>query len=197
MDALKRLRRAVANMITRGVALAIKDEVARQVIQVRTVYGDVLDDVPRMQQYGFSSVPPENCDVLIAELNGNSSHRVVLCAEDKDVRLKGGKRGDSALYHLEGHYFRLTENGVLEAIGDELTVTVKRIKLVATEEVIVDTPKATFTQDVEIGKNLLVKGKVEGEKGGKFGDVDVVTHDHDYTDNGAILQTKRPNGVSE
>ena len=81
-------------------------------------------------------------------LGGSRSDLVVICSEDKEVRLKGLKDLDSALYHLEGHFIKVTENGVIEALGEELNIHVKRVNIIAEEECVIDSPKTKCTGDL-------------------------------------------------
>lgn len=195
-QAIRSLQRRVFGMIDRGVLTLVNDSLARQQVQIKTLDGELSSHVDRWQQYGHTSVPPDNSEQLVVALNGNRSNLAVICAEDKNARLKDLIEGDSALYHLEGHFFKLTKDGVLEGIGEELNLTVKRVNIIATEEVNVTSPLTKFSGDVEIGGDSHVKGSamtdgdsltlgdsitdgmVTGVKGGLFKGVSAELHKH-------------------
>lgn len=171
-QAIRSLQRRVFGMIDRGVLTLVNDSLARQQLQIKTLDSEVSSEVDRWQNYGHTSVPPANSEHLVVALNGSRSNLAVICAEDKSVRLKGLKTGDSALYHLEGHFFKLTEKGVLEGIGDDLNLTVKRVKIIATESVEFDTPLTKFSGDVDIA------GKTTGKGDGVFAGISSKHHKH-------------------
>ncbi|MDA0148861.1 phage baseplate assembly protein V [Vibrio sp. LaRot3] len=185
MSPIQRITNKLRLLVTRGLALVVRDEVQRQLLQVRVVTGDTLDNVPRWQNYGHTSVPPKSSDVLLALLNGSASSPVAICVEDPEVRLKDLKSGDSALYHLEGHYFKVTENGVMEGVGTELNIRVKRVNIIAEEECFIDSPKTKLTGDLD------VTGTVTGKEG-LFSGISSTQHTHNET--GSV--THKPNGGS-
>lgn len=172
------LKRRLFGMIDRGVLTLVNDSLDRQQLQIQTLNGEVSSDVERWQNYGHTSVPPASSEVLALALNGNRSNLAVICAEDKKLRPKGLIEGDSALYHMEGHFFKLTKKGVITGVGDDFEIEVKRVKIVATESVEFETPTAKFTGDVEIAGNSLTKGLVTGEGGGMFAGISSKNHQH-------------------
>lgn len=186
---LNPIKRRLQLMVDRAVLRLINDEAKRQRLQIQTLAGETASDVERWQNYGHTSVPPEGSEAITLALNGNRSKLVVICAEDKAVRLKGLKDGDSALYHLEGHYLKLTKDGVAELMGDELNIVVKRVNITAEESVDITTPSTTISGDVEIGGNTTIKGNatiagsataktVVGQEGGTFAGVKAESHQH-------------------
>lgn len=182
------IKRTLQTLISRSIQSAVNDEVARQVMQVKALNGEVFSDVPRWQQYGHTSVPPKGSEQLIVSVGGNRSNLAIICAEDKTVRLNGLKSGDSALYHQEGHFLKLTEDKTL-------IVEVAKVQITATESVEIDTPKTTISGDVAIGGDVSIAGFTTGEQGALFKGVSSESHDHDYTDDGATLVTKNPNAA--
>ncbi len=160
---LNGLKRRLFGMIDSGVITLVNDSLARQELQIQTLNGEVSSDVERWQNYGHTSVPPDSSETLVLALNGNRSNLAVICAEDKKLRLKGLIEGDSALYHMEGHFFKLTKKGLLTGVGDDFEIEIKRVKIIATESVDIITPLAKFSADVEIGGDLLTKGSTMTE----------------------------------
>lgn len=172
------IKRRLQLMVDRAVLRIVTDSTQRQQLQIQTLAGETDSDVERWQNYGHTSVPPAGSEALTLALGGNRSNLVVICAEDKAVRLKDLKPGDSALYHLDGHFFKLTTGKKGELIADELEISVKRVNIIASESVVITTPEAEFSSNVKIGGNCDVAGKVIGEKGGIFKGIDSTTHRH-------------------
>lgn len=172
------LKRRLCLLVDRAVMRIVSDSKARQQLQIQTLANETASDVERWQNYGHTSVPPIGAEALTLAIGGNRSNLVVICAEDKAVRLKDLQPGDSALYHLEGHFFKLTKNKTGELVADELNIIVSRVNITAIESVVITTPKATFSGDVEIGGNCYVAGTVTGEQGGTFKEISAETHSH-------------------
>ena len=193
------LKRRLFGMIDRGILTLVNDSLARQQVQIQTLNGEVSSDVERWQNYGHTSVPPKSSEALVLALNANRSNLAVICAEDKKLRLKGLIEGDSALYHLEGHFFKLTKKGVITGVGDDFEIEVKRVKIKATENIVVDSPITTFKGDVLFEKNTETKGTatdavtvtkdLQADKGVIAG-IDMGPHKHQYTDDGAAKVTE-------
>jgi len=182
---LSALKRKVQNLIARGVVNLVDDSYKRQRLQVNVMSGETFDDVERWQNYGHTSVPPKGAEHLLVALGGSRSNLAVICSEDKTVRLKDLVEGDSALYHLEGHFIKVTKNGVIEGVGEELNIRVKRVNIIAEEECIIDSPMTKCTGDLD------VDGKVTGAEG-IFDGVSSSQHTHNET--GSL--TQKPNKES-
>ncbi|SIO94784.1 phage baseplate assembly protein V [Vibrio spartinae] len=200
---VKLLKRMIQTMFTRTIQSAVDDALARQTMQVQALNGEVFSDVERWQQYGHTSVPPTGSEQLVLALGGNRSNLAIICAEDKAVRLKGLIDGDSALYHQEGHYLKLTKGGVFELDGDTLNITVNTINIIASDGIKIEAPVTTIQGDVILDGNLSTSGNiaaqgvVTGEQGGTFAGVSSGDHTHDYDDDGKRKSTEKPNGSAQ
>lgn len=172
------LKRRLQLMIGHAVVRIVNDATPHQKLQIQTLEGETASDVERWQNYGHTSVPPLGAQALTLAIGGNRSNLVVVCAEDKAVRLKDLLPGDSALYHLEGHFFKLTKDGEGMLVADEINITVKRVNITASESLVITTPKASFSADVEIAGDCHVKGIVTGDKGGTFNGIKSESHTH-------------------
>jgi phage baseplate assembly protein V len=196
---MKFLKRMIQALMTRSVQSAVDDTPARQTLQIKTFAGEVFNEVERWQQYGHTSVPPAGSEQLVVAIGGNRANLAIVCAEDKSVRLNNLQSGDSALYHLEGHFLKLTANGVIEGIAETLHIQVKQVTIEATDKVIVTTPETQISGNVTIGGNVTIDGNlatagtVAGEQGGTFAGVSAQGHTHDYQDDDQQKTTEKPN----
>ena len=96
----------IKNMIARGVITAIKDSIPVQELQATLLYEEVADQVERLQQYGFNSVPPAGIEALFLFHGGDRSHPVCIGFFDRD-RPTDWQSEDSGLYANGGKYIRL------------------------------------------------------------------------------------------
>ena len=136
------LRRRLKLLVNRAVVTAVNDSLKRQNIQLQVLGGELADDVPRVQNYGHTSVPLQGSEAIVAALQGVRSQLTVIALDDPRHRPRALQPGDSCLYHHEGHRLLLTENG--QAILECQTLLV--------------TGAARFARDVQIDGNLTVKG---------------------------------------
>lgn len=143
-------------MIGRAVITIVNDSLKEQNLQVTSLDGEPLDDVERPQNYGQFSVPLAGAEAIVLSLGGDTDSAVAVVVEDRRYRPTGLVAGDSGIYHYEGHRIRLTKDG-------RTIVTCKTLEVHADELMDVTTPLARFSDDVEIGKNLLVKGETESK----------------------------------
>ena len=72
----------------------------------------VLDKVLRFFQFGFTSVPPLNSEVLTLRRGGDRSLTIVIGSNHRPSRPTGLQPGDSAQYDVRGAIIKLTADGV-------------------------------------------------------------------------------------
>ncbi|EDE8444022.1 phage baseplate assembly protein V [Salmonella enterica subsp. enterica serovar Pomona] len=151
------LKRSMHLLLTRGVLTGVNDSLRAQNVQMTALDDETFDDVERLQQYGQISVPLAGAEIVAGCISGIRDHAVALIIEDRRYRPTGLEPGDTGVYHFEGHRLRLTKDG-------RAILTCKTLEIYADERALVDAPRTTFTGDVEILKNLTVKGNslVEG-----------------------------------
>ncbi len=143
-------------MIGRAVITMVNDSLKEQNLQVTGLDDEPLDDVERPQNYGQFSVPLAGAEAIVLSLGGDTDSAVAVVVEDRRYRPTGLVAGDSGIYHYEGHRIRLTKDG-------RAIVTCKTLEVYADERGLFDMPVARFTGDIEVDKNLLVKGKAESK----------------------------------
>ena len=143
-------------MIGRAVITMVNDSLKEQNLQVTGLDDEPLDDVERPQNYGQFSVPLAGAEAIVLSLGGDTDSAVAVVVEDRRYRPTGLVAGDSGIYHYEGHRIRLTKDG-------RAIVTCKTLEVYADERGLFDMPVAKFTGDIEVDKNLLVKGKTESK----------------------------------
>ena len=96
------LKRRIQLMLSRAVVKVIYDSYKLQNVQVTLLSGEVMDDVERFQNYGFTGHPPQGSEAIVASLGGSRSHAVVICVENREFRLRNLQKGEVALYTDEG-----------------------------------------------------------------------------------------------
>ncbi len=192
-NAIKRLidplKRKVLLGIARAIVKAVDDAPQAQRMQIGLFAEEVRDSVERFQEYGFTSVPHPEAEAVCVFPGGSRSHGIVIAVEDRRYRLKGLTAGEVALYTDEGDYIKLKR-------GNEIEVNTATLTINSSTKVVVNTPKATFSADVEIKGKLDVVGDIAGEadiidKDGSIGGVRTWGNGHDHNETGVV--TNAPN----
>jgi len=90
MDTLDHIRRIVGpidrrlrSLFMRATVTGVDDSKDLQLIQVARLDEEVLEGCERVGQYGFTSVPPDGAEALIAQVGGNADHQVVVGVDDR------------------------------------------------------------------------------------------------------------------
>jgi phage baseplate assembly protein V len=84
----------------------------------------IPDRVLRIAQFGFTSVPPIDADVVVINRNGEAALGVALGTAHRASRPRNLKPGDAAIYDVRGRIIRLTEDGIeIDGAGGMVTVT--------------------------------------------------------------------------
>ncbi|AWK84467.1 phage baseplate assembly protein V [Photobacterium damselae] len=124
---LSPIRRRISLMVARGVVTLVNDSLKRQNLQLSVLADESADSVERFQNYGHTSVPPVGSEAVMVAASGSRSGLVAVAVEHKDSRPKNLEDGDSMLYHLEGHFLKLTKDGrlVIKATEVILEATTK------------------------------------------------------------------------
>lgn len=146
--ALERLAARVRLMIGRGVLRLVDDAKAQQMVQLGVMAKETRE-MERFQDYGFTSVPQEGAEAIVAALAGRRDHLVALRIDDRRFRLKNLKPGEVALYDDLGNVIVFKRDQVQVQAVQHLDVTAPTCHITAT---------TTHDGNVTINGNLVVNG---------------------------------------
>jgi phage baseplate assembly protein V len=145
---LRRIRMAVA----RGILNLVNDaSEGHQLLQLTSHGGHPSDNIERLQEYGFFSVPQAGAEPFVAAVGGKLDHLVALCVADHRTRPRNGEEGDAGIYHYEGHEIRLEKDGVIR-------VTSKKLIFDIEEQTEINSPKTIINGDVNISGSTTISG---------------------------------------
>lgn len=123
-DYLDRVARRVVLALARGIVRFVGDTGAVQRIQVQLNALEIIDDIPRMAEYGFVSNPPAGSDAVVAFGSGDRSNGVVIATGNSTYRMKQLKTGEVAIHDNSGQSVYLTAAGiVINGAGKPMTIT--------------------------------------------------------------------------
>ncbi|PWD90337.1 phage baseplate assembly protein V [Ignatzschineria cameli] len=160
-------------LIRQGRLAMLNDATDTQIAQVELFADEVVGDVERLQNYGFTSMPTEG-GVYLVNIGGKGNQPVILVVNDDKTRLRINP-GEVAVYHSEGHHIVLKASGVIEAncttlianADESVSVTTKTAEITATESATIttksakiDAPETEITGNANVGGNLMIAGGI-------------------------------------
>lgn len=153
------LARRVRLMIGRSIIHLIDDTKNLQSLQCEILRDDVVDEVERFQEYGFTSHPKPGAEAIVACVGGSRAHAIVIAVDDRRFRLKSLAEGEVALYTDEGDYVLLKRGRNIEVLaGTKAKVTAPEVELVAIAKVRLTTPLTEIQGNVTVNGNVTVTG---------------------------------------
>lgn len=158
--------RRIMNILARGRLTGTDDTHGIQMSNVRLLHNEAKTRVERFQQYGLSSVPHNDTEVVVFFPGGSREHGIVLSVDDRGKRIRGMEAGEVALYSANGDYLLLKN-------GNEVVLVTKTLRLKVETEIIIDAPKVTInapeintTGNVTINGDLHATGSITAPEGG-------------------------------
>ena len=127
-------------------AHGVSSLVSADKVQVKVLDGEVLNNIARVEPYGFSYRPKGGSQAYLLFPAGDRSYGVALVVGDKRYQMELVE-GEVALHDDENNFVHLKRGGTIE--------------VKAATKVIADTPLFETTQDCKIGGNLEVVGGVK------------------------------------
>lgn len=151
--------RALQNLLGVGRATTVDDTGELQTMQVTEgaagtgFAARVIDKVRRITEFGFTSVPPIDAEVVMFRRGGDRSCSIVVGTSHRPSRPRDLMPGDTAVYDVRGAILKFTDSGpILDCAGLELIIR-------NASKITLDCP------DVEMTGNLLVTGTITGLNG--------------------------------
>ena len=120
-QAIAPLKTRVLLTIGRGLLLAVNDSTKIQQVSISLLAGETKDKTESFQNYGFTSNPPKDTEIIMLSVGGNRDHGIVVASEHRGFRLKNLDEGDSAQYNKNGKKVHL-EGDNLKIIAEKLVV---------------------------------------------------------------------------
>jgi phage baseplate assembly protein V len=139
---LNRLGRRILLLMARGAIALVDDTKAVQTLQVRLNALELIPDVPRYAEYGFTSNPPAGTQALVAFKNGDRNDGFVIATSNAKYRMTSLASGEVAIHDDNGQSVYLSASGIIvNGGGNPITFT-------NAPEVIADTPLLKCKGDI-------------------------------------------------
>lgn len=159
-------RRRIQMLIGRGEITLSDDSDGHQRVQAEMLADELLDNVERMQEYGFTGRPPAGSTGVFVFLSGARANGVCISAEHRASRVRNLAEGEVAVYTDEGDVIYFRRGRLIEInSGGRVKVTAPDVEVVASTKVTITSPLTAISQNVTIGGTLAVAGQITGQGG--------------------------------
>ncbi len=111
--AIEKLQNKLLLMLSKAVILATKDDGPRQLIQVDLGNGEIISDVERLQNFGFTSHAVPGAQALVVCFGGNREFPVSIVADDGNFRPEM-QEGESCVYNAQAVVINLLADDTIE-----------------------------------------------------------------------------------
>ena len=115
------IKRRILSIVGRAVLKQVYEDQGIQLVRIDDTVGDVRDRVQRMQDFGFSSHPPLESEVLVLFPGGDRTAGIIIKAEDRSTRVKNLSVGESVVYNAHGLRVFLKEGAIHIGQSDSST----------------------------------------------------------------------------
>lgn len=124
-------------MIAFGRITFVDDSGPVQLIQVKfpgALAPRIVDKIPRVQDYGFSSNPPIGSEAVVVSLQGDPSKGVAVGTNNQKLRRTSLLSGESVMYDNAGQYIYISANGIFIHAHDTPVTIDGASEILATSE---------------------------------------------------------------
>jgi phage baseplate assembly protein V len=180
---IKRLNDRIRNSgATRVTLNRVDDSKKMQAVQVGALEGEVLENVERLQNYGFSSYPTDGEGIGLP-IGGDRGQMVIVGIEDRGKRKSDLKPGEVVVYNGNGDFIKLgTDNKIftktkesnIEA-EDLVNMTTKNFSVTGPGD---STADCKFKGDISLEGNLTITGNLTVTGDVIAGGVSLRNHTH-------------------
>ncbi|WJN74360.1 Phage baseplate assembly protein Mup45, Q [Burkholderia anthina] len=127
------------------------DSGGAQLLQVQVNERETIDELPRIAEFGLTSVPPEGSDIAMMNLGGGRNNAVIVGTNHQKSRPRNLQSGETMLYAQDGKYVYLTASGGISifANGQPVNVTgATTVTINAATKIRAVTPRFECTGDI-------------------------------------------------
>jgi phage baseplate assembly protein V len=121
---LERVMRRLQLLVGLGRIRVGNDAGNVQLQQVQFNERETQDDMPRVAEYGFASMPLPGCQAIVLFIGGERTNGAVIGTNDEAHRMKNLQRGEVAIYDDQGQSVYITRAGIIvNGGGKNVTIT--------------------------------------------------------------------------
>lgn len=127
------ISRKISSMVCCALIKSVNDSGKIQLLKLNMYQDETKDKVERIQEFGFTSNPPDDSEAVVLFIGGNRSHGIVVATDGSKYRIKNLERGGVALYNSNGDKVVLTKDKI-EVYSDNIAIGKSGFKKLVNEE---------------------------------------------------------------
>lgn len=135
----------INSLFSRAEVTISDDSRKIQSLQVKVNEDEVLDNIERFQDYGFTSNPLQGAEAVLAFAGGKRSNGFIIKVDDRRYRLKALEKGEVAIYTDEGDKIHFKRGKQIDVETSILTINTSAKVVVNTKDAEVNAEKTTVT----------------------------------------------------
>jgi len=151
IESIQRLYQRIQHAIGRGRITTGNDAGSVQLQQVQLGPDEIKDNIPRLAEFGMTSMPPVGSDAVLVFIGGDRSNGAIIATGHQASRPTGLKVGETMLYSQDGKSIYMTASGgiVVDAKGQVVTVNnATTVTINAATKIRMVTPLLEVTGDI-------------------------------------------------
>jgi phage baseplate assembly protein V len=117
---LSPIKRKIFNLIGRGILSLVDNSLKTQRIQLSCLKDETLSEVERLEEYGFTTYPLTESEPLVLFFNGDRTHGLCICVNDRRYRPLNLQEGEVCIYtsqdQTSGHRIHFKQDGIINKI---------------------------------------------------------------------------------
>lgn len=115
------LKEKIMSMVGCSIIRSVTDGNGLQVLKASILKEELKSGIERIQEYGFTSHPPEGSEAVITFPQGNREFGIVIATDSSRYRIRNLPEGAVAIYNRNGDYVKLTKEKI-EIHAKEITL---------------------------------------------------------------------------
>lgn len=160
-----KLRDLINGVFARGTITLVNDGTKMQTAQAKFLADEVLDNLERFQDYGFTSKPKVGAEALAIFFGGRRSNGAIIKVDDRRFRLKGLEDGEVAIYTDEGDKIVLKRGNTIEVTTKNYVVNAETSIKFVTPLFEVEAANSNYTGKITAQNDIESKAKVLAQAG--------------------------------
>lgn len=143
MKVLKKIADRIKLTLGQAILESLDNSGQVQIVKVSRYQDEEFDGVPRIEEYGRTTRPPTDGEVILGSLGGNGEQTMVLKIGYSSQRPVEGEDGDIIDWDIHGNKVHFSETGILITASSGATVNIKQDGNIVLNEGTLDVARKT------------------------------------------------------
>jgi phage baseplate assembly protein V len=111
VEKIKDIGQQLRLIVTKALIDSVDDTTAIQLLKIRVLDSEVFSNIERVQNYGLTSNPPKDSEVVVLENGGSRDNLIAIVCDNSQSRINNLESGEVCLYSENGQKVHLNKFG--------------------------------------------------------------------------------------